>query len=848
MAPSHLMLFLACFLALPTFLTFLSLLYSHPPKGEMETETAALTGNGRLLAFFSFQTPSTLFPSSAIISLTDDNSTFFLARPADFGPNLAPDGLSGQLWIGNGFGDGNLKSGTTTLGAEGELGCSDVPGWGESDMHFHDDSGDQARYMNAHADIPESGPSSSNVERARPTIGKEDGTDDHLHEPRMKSSFSKSAGLGEASSQTPNKHRYSSPHADIQSLQEGAEIAGKIVLLSRGGCGFLEKVMWAQRRGGAALIVGDDTPGGPLLTMFAREDTSNVAIPSLFTSHTTAHLLSTLIPLDGPARKLGLKDASKPGSSEGKSGSVTWRDRGVEAKTLDNDRAIFNRAATGPKSTTLAWSRLADPKNEHRRAQRPGIPRRKDQDLGWFHYLLSVIGLHTRSRVLALSADSRRPPSSGRLDWINEQLNVDLQSAQNEDLKHTYAVANHGTDMKGRSLVSPPGPVDDFIIGVQDWRDKDLVAASSSFGNEKNLEENFATKPKSLLSKTAAKAGEKSNGMADSLTGGIITPGSGEYGSTGLELRSKDTPQAVGLTDGDSKGTEGSRTWLSHMLYREDEEDSIPRELSTSTSNPELAVQHAQESLHIRNHNALRQQGEHEGLWVTLTPTTLSTSPFFDTLLVLVVSPLITLTVVYALLLLRSRIRRRRWRAPKSVVERLPVRTYHTMSCSSNSSSSQSATPPALSPTSPLSEAHSPSESSCPRPRSRSTSIVSSLVPAAPDQAVPVLTPQRSENRNCPPATKRKYVGKQIECVVCLEEYVDGQSRVMSLPCGHEFHAECMYVCNSHLSNCQRLTFGQHTVADDSPSYLSYLQRRRCSSLGSFFDGTKFRVPGPILR
>ena len=35
---------------------------------------------------------------------------------------------------------------------------------------------------------------------------------------------------------------------------------------------------------------------------------------------------------------------------------------------------------------------------------------------------------------------------------------------------------------------------------------------------------------------------------------------------------------------------------------------------------------------------------------------------------------------------------------------------------------------------------------------------------------------------------------RQVECVVCLEEYVDGVSRVMSLPCGHEFHADCMYV------------------------------------------------------
>jgi hypothetical protein len=39
---------------------------------------------------------------------------------------------------------------------------------------------------------------------------------------------------------------------------------------------------------------------------------------------------------------------------------------------------------------------------------------------------------------------------------------------------------------------------------------------------------------------------------------------------------------------------------------------------------------------------------------------------------------------------------------------------------------------------------------------------------------------------------RRRYGGRQKECVVCLEEYIDGVSRVMSLPCGHEFHSECM--------------------------------------------------------
>jgi hypothetical protein len=44
-------------------------------------------------------------------------------------------------------------------------------------------------------------------------------------------------------------------------------------------------------------------------------------------------------------------------------------------------------------------------------------------------------------------------------------------------------------------------------------------------------------------------------------------------------------------------------------------------------------------------------------------------------------------------------------------------------------------------------------------------------------------------------------MGRQVECVVCLEEYVDGASRVMSLPCGHEFRAECMYVTSTQTNH-----------------------------------------------
>lgn len=164
-------------------------------------------------------------------------------------------------------------------------------------------------------------------------------------------------------------------------------------------------------------------------------------------------------------------------------------------------------------------------------------------------------------------------------------------------------------------------------------------------------------------------------------------------------------------------------------------------------------------------------------------------SPFFDTLLVLVVSPLLTLTVVYALLLIRSRIRRRRWRAPKSIVDRLPVRTYHTISTSSSAASmSRSPSPGPVSPTSPLlgSRRHSGYERSRSRPPlMRETTAGSKKMSKAESSRGEKSGPSSS-------LWRRKYTGRQVECVVCLEEYVDGQSKVMSLPCGHEFHAECM--------------------------------------------------------
>lgn len=153
-------------------------------------------------------TTNFFFPSTAVISLTDDNSTYFLSRPAAFGPSLPKSGLKAELFV-----------------LEEELACDDTPGWDPS--------------------------------RVSPPPVERDGTDD----------------MDLLSRAYAEKSR--TEHADIESLQQSAEMDGKIILVTRGGCGFLEKVLWAQRRGAVALIVGDykgtgRIGSGGLVTMYAK--------------------------------------------------------------------------------------------------------------------------------------------------------------------------------------------------------------------------------------------------------------------------------------------------------------------------------------------------------------------------------------------------------------------------------------------------------------------------------------------------------------------------------------------------------------------------------------------------
>jgi len=811
MRPPRLVLLLLACIALPILLTFLSLLSAHPRDGASTAEHT--TESSRIKSLFSFHTPSSLFPPSAIISLTDDNSTFFLARPAAFGPVLFSDGLSGQLWVGSGFGEDSLRKGGATSGPEGELGCSDVPGWAEGDKKPSDEQQAQLDAQRKTVTPAEVNPEIKTGNKRRSELAtslddarlqephsgapsKDDGTDDHLHHPLPESDFSPSKP-GEPANHEPIEQGRRPTHADIQSLQESAEIAGKVVLLSRGGCGFLEKVKWVQRRGGMALIVGDDARGGPLITMYARGDTSNVTIPSLFTSHTTAHLLSSLIPPDSDDPSS--EDATKPRLNDEKPATKGGPKKNTK---ISNDRPNFTPIRGAPNPTSIARPSKISTNSQ----KNSGSGGASGKDKGWLSSFLSAIGFGGDSGLSwHVSEDSRRPPSSGHLDWVlledwNDGTPARVANKGESGIDEP-AEENQGSKLTTlKSSTSQQHSGDDFVIGVQDWRDPDLVApVSPKIPSKAGSRPNKATK---LSQPTQLGTAEANNGGqvgSAGLKGGSITPGSGEYGSSdqGLDGKGPVNPDKSGQFDLDRSSnhhvTDGDG-WFSQLNWGEDDNDEAGRDrLPAAANRPHGASREDSASLRLSEQLGTNEEDEeHEGLWVTLTPTSMSSSPFFDTLLVLVVSPLITLTVVYALLLLRSRIRRRRWRAPKSVVDRLPVRTYHTMSCSSSSSSSQYSTPVHSTPTSPLLRS-APRTISSPRPRSQTTpaAVPQSSSNASEPALGAAISPQE---KSTPTSTswQRRYTGRQVECVVCLEEYVDGQSRVMSLPCGHEFHVDCM--------------------------------------------------------
>ncbi|KAI0096777.1 hypothetical protein GGR51DRAFT_491268 [Nemania sp. FL0031] len=697
-------------------------------------------------SFFSFSTPFTLFPPNAIITIADDNSTSFAARPAAFGPALPTKGLNGQLWVGSGFSEETTVNGE----GEGELGCSDVPGW-------NDGSSISAlkpllkEVQGKSASTTESFPSkkwkrgipkTSIIDRSttfkpesktkKKTV--DDGTDDYLHQHLDKSQRLTSDTLGSSGSN----------HADIQSIQEGAEIEGKIVLLSRGGCGFLEKVKWAQRRGAIALIVGDNQRGGPLIQMYAHGDTSNVSIPSIFTSRTTAYLLSVMMQPGSFIEDI-IDDSGKP-----------------IQKVQQYDRSSRNKGTSLASSSTHGAKPLAASRGE--RVTQLKEPRSESSTrLGWFSRLFSG---SPRSKSSVESSDSTR---GGQLDWV---LVEDFSDEKDKSIKNSLDQAGKNKASSGSTSNTRQPVKDDFQIGVEDWRDPDLVGMDKSESSNEDEGKSLQAQSKSGRVQSVDKHETNGPGHADSI------PSSADYATSHMPSKGTD---AIGLTKDKSAVPGNAR--LSSKLFGDDGDSNTVGDKKEGSSDEPPFISKPD------GIGAPPPPEEREGLWVVVTPTS-GASPFFDTLLVLVISPLITLTVVYALLILRARIRRRRWRAPKSVVERLPVRTYHTV-VSTPSRSPRIPSPTSTSPTTPLlQDQHGPSRS---RPRSRTTTGV----PSAGDlldvnAALSMPSAPRAEEKRTGSSQWKKYMGRQVECVVCLEEYVDGISQVMSLPCGHEFHVDCI--------------------------------------------------------
>jgi hypothetical protein len=123
-------------------------------------------------------------------------------------------------------------------------------------------------------------------------------------------------------------------------------------------------------------------------------------------------------------------------------------------------------------------------------------------------------------------------------------------------------------------------------------------------------------------------------------------------------------------------------------------------------------------------------------LQIQIIPSTASDWPLLDTLLLVILSPLFTLACIYFILLIRRRVQRRRQLAPLSYVRSLPHRRW-----------------------------------------TREKDV---------------------EEGNGEPSNPEGYgtrcsIRVNIQdCAVCLEDFAEGD-KVITLPCGHEYHEDCVY-------------------------------------------------------
>ncbi|KAJ3335575.1 hypothetical protein HDU93_004970 [Gonapodya sp. JEL0774] len=93
--------------------------------------------------------------------------------------------------------------------------------------------------------------------------------------------------------------------------------AGFIALVERGECPFVDKVRAMQQSGAIAVIVGDNAPGGNLVTMYAPGDNSDILIPSVFVAQWEYRDLRYLSSL---AAEQWIREIIDSGSTTGRTG------------------------------------------------------------------------------------------------------------------------------------------------------------------------------------------------------------------------------------------------------------------------------------------------------------------------------------------------------------------------------------------------------------------------------------------------------------------------------------------------------------------------------------------------
>ena len=164
------------------------------------------------------------------------------------------------------------------------------------------------------------------------------------------------------------------PNDACSPLNNAAAIAGKVALLDRGNCLFVEKVQAAQDAGAVAVIVVNDAPGPPI-TM-GGTPTSPITIPSIMVSQSDGNLLKGA--LNNGTVVVTLQDQGIAGQRDGSF------DNGIVAHEYTH--GITNRLAGGPTNAGCLFNaeQMGEGWSDWYAMMMDFDPNRRDRGIGTF--------------------------------------------------------------------------------------------------------------------------------------------------------------------------------------------------------------------------------------------------------------------------------------------------------------------------------------------------------------------------------------------------------------------------------------------------------------------------------